>query len=83
MKEIGLFEAKTNLSKIAEMVKRTGQAVTLTKRGEPYVDLVPHQDAPAHRRSQAKVLADLEQLRQKLPKSTSKQIKADIEEGRR
>ena len=83
MKAIGLFEAKTNLSKIAETVKRTGQAVTLTKRGEPYVDLVPHQDAPVQRRSQAQVLADLDQLRQKLPKSTSKQIKADIEEGRR
>jgi prevent-host-death family protein len=83
MQEIGLFEAKTNLSKIAERVKRTGQAVTLTKRGEPYVDLVPHRVAPARRRSQAQVLAELDELRQELPKSSISQIKADIEEGRR
>jgi prevent-host-death family protein len=83
MKEIELFEAKTNLCKIAEMVKRTGQPVTLTKRGEPYVELVPHQGAPAHRRPQAQVLADLDELRQELPKSSHKQIEADIEDGRR
>lgn len=83
MKEIGLFEAKTHLSKIAETVKRTGRPVTLTRRGEPYVDLVPHQDRSVRRRPQAQVLADLDQLRQELPKGSSEQIKADIEEGRR
>jgi prevent-host-death family protein len=83
MKEIGLFEAKTNLSKIAERVKRTGQAVTLTKRGEPYVDLVPHVEEPVQRRPQAQVLADLDQLCRKVPKSNFDRIKADIEEGRR
>jgi prevent-host-death family protein len=82
MKKIGLFEAKTNLSRIAERVKRTGQAVTLTKRGEPFVDLVPHQDENADRRTQKTVLADIEKLRQELPKSTIEQIKADINEGR-
>jgi len=83
MKEIGLFEAKTNLSKIVEDVRRTGQPVTLTKRGEPYVDLVPHREASVSRRTQAQVLADLDQLRQELPKSSYQQIKAEIEEGRR
>jgi prevent-host-death family protein len=83
MKEIGLFEAKTNLSKIAERVKRTGQPVTLTKRGEPYVDLVPHQVDPPNRRSQARGLDELEKLRHELPKSNFGQIKADINKGRR
>ena len=82
MKEIGLFEAKTNLSKIAERVKRTGQPVTLTKHGEPYVDLVPHQVDPPSRRSQARVLDELDKLRRELPKSSFDQIKADINKGR-
>jgi prevent-host-death family protein len=82
MKEIGLFDAKTNLSRIAEQVRRTGQAVTLTKRGEPYVDLVPHRITSV-RRSQAQVLAELDQLRDELPKSNAARIKADIEAGRR
>jgi antitoxin (DNA-binding transcriptional repressor) of toxin-antitoxin stability system len=83
VRKIGLFEAKTNLSKIAEQVKRTGQSVTFTRRGEPYVDLVPHQNAIASRRPQAQVINELEKLRQELPKSSFEQIKADINEGRR
>jgi prevent-host-death family protein len=82
MKQIGLFDAKTNLSKIAERVRRTGQPVTLTKRGEPYVDLVPHRPTTA-RRSQARVLADLDKLRAELPKTNAAQIRAYIEAGRR
>lgn len=82
MKKIGLFEAKTNLSKIAERVRRTGQSVTLTKRGEPYVDVVPHQEEISGRRSQALVVADLDKLRRTLKKSSFEQIKADIDEGR-
>jgi prevent-host-death family protein len=83
MQEIGLFEAKTNLSKIAERVRRTGQPVTLTRRGEPYVDLVPHHDGPAPRRPQALVLAELDELCRNVPKGSFADIKADIEEGRR
>ena len=82
MKEIGLFEAKTNLSKIAERVKRTGQPVTLTKRGEPYVDLVPHQDVKLRRLPQVRVIAELEQLRKEIPKSSADQIMADVNQGR-
>jgi prevent-host-death family protein len=81
IKRIGLFDAKTNLSKIAERVRRTGQPVTLTKRGQPYVDLVPHQKIPT-RRSKMQVLAELDQLRRQMPKSSAARIKADIETGR-
>jgi prevent-host-death family protein len=83
MQEIGLFEAKTNLSKIAERVKQTGRSVTFTKRGEPYVDLVPHSEESVQQRPQGVVLAELEQLCRVLPKSSFKQLKADIEDGRR
>jgi prevent-host-death family protein len=77
MREIGLIDAKTNLSKIAERVRRTGQPITLTKRGQPYVDLVPHR-ADSARRSRAQVLAELDELRAELPKNSAAQIKADI-----
>lgn len=82
MKEIGLFEAKTNLSKIAARVRRTGQAVTLTKHGEPYVDLVPHHEEPVQRRSHSEVIAELDELSRTFPKCSYAQIKADIGEGR-
>jgi prevent-host-death family protein len=82
MKEIGLFEAKTNLSRIAEQVRRTGQPITLTKRGEPVADIVPHRPNGTGR-SKKQVLDELDKLRKELPKSSFAQIKADIEEGRR
>ena len=82
MQEIGLFEAKTNLSKIAERVRRTGQPVTLTKHGQPYVDLIPHKQSGSLTKSKAKVLAELEKLRKQLPPSSYAQIKADRDEGR-
>lgn len=83
MKTIGIFEAKTNLSKIAESVARTGQAVTFTRRGEPLVDLVPHTPSKPQRRLQSVVIADIERLRKTLPKTSLAQITAAIDEGRR
>jgi prevent-host-death family protein len=82
VKKIGLFEAKTNLSKIVEEVKRTGKSVTLTKRGEPYADIVPHQPATPQRKSQSQVIDELHEWSRSLPKSSLEQIKADISEGR-
>jgi prevent-host-death family protein len=82
MKEVGLFDAKTNLSKIAEQVRRTGEPVTLTKRGEPYVDIVPHRRSK-DRRSRKEIFADWRRLRAQLPKISSEEIKSAIEEGRR
>ena len=82
MKRIGLFEAKTNLSKIVEEVKRTGKSVTLTRRGEPYVDLVPHQPTKSQRPTREQVFEEIENLRRHLPRATLKEIKADISEGR-
>jgi prevent-host-death family protein len=82
MKKIGLAQARIHLSKIARRVKQTGKPVTLTKRGEPYVDLVPHHSTAANRRPQADVLADLEKLRRELPKSSFNQIKADASHER-
>jgi prevent-host-death family protein len=82
MRKIGLLEAKTNLSKIVEQVRQSGQPVTLTKRGEPWVDLVPHQGARP-RRSKAEVFAELDRLRRGLPKISKAEIEAAIAQVRR
>ncbi len=40
-KEIGLFEAKTRLSEVCQEVVSTGRPVRVTRRGEPWVRIVP------------------------------------------
>jgi prevent-host-death family protein len=40
-KQVGLFEAKTKLSEICAAVQKTGEAVTITKRGQPIVVISP------------------------------------------
>lgn len=41
MKDVGIFEAKTKLSELCEMVHRTGESVLVTRRGRPFVRIVP------------------------------------------
>lgn len=41
MKGVGMFEAKTKLSEICDEVHRTGESVLVTRRGKPYVRIVP------------------------------------------
>jgi len=41
MKAIGIFEIKTKLSQICEDVARTNEEVLVTKRGRPFVRIVP------------------------------------------
>ncbi len=83
MKVIGVFDAKTRFSEIAQQVKESGQAVRITKRGEEMVDITPIPSRPAGRRSREQAFAALAELRHTLPKTTLKQIKADIALGRR
>jgi prevent-host-death family protein len=54
MAEVGLFQAKTHLSKLVERVER-GEEVTLTRRGRPVARLVP----PAAPRPSEDEIADL------------------------
>jgi prevent-host-death family protein len=37
VKTVGIFEAKTKLSSLCDEVKRSGESVTLSRRGEPLV----------------------------------------------
>lgn len=41
MKSLGLFDVKTRLSELCQQVADTGESVTVTKRGKPFVRIVP------------------------------------------
>lgn len=41
MKTVGLFEAKTKLSALCDAVVEQGEALLITRRGTPWVKLVP------------------------------------------
>lgn len=41
MPTVNVYEAKTQLSKLLEMVER-GESVTIARAGRPVADLVPH-----------------------------------------
>ena len=45
MKKLGLFEAKTKFSEVCDEVARTGQSVTVTRRGKPLVRIDPVNEA--------------------------------------
>lgn len=78
-----MFDAKTRFSEIARRVKETGQPVRITNRGEEMVDIVPIGSRSENRRSKGEALVELSRLRKTFPKSSIKQINADIAEGRR
>jgi antitoxin (DNA-binding transcriptional repressor) of toxin-antitoxin stability system len=76
---VGAFEAKTQLSKLLELVRK-GERVVITKHGVPVAELT----APVTRRAvdPSKVAAELKALRRRT-KSGPVTIKSMIEDGRR
>ncbi|HEX8342045.1 MAG TPA: type II toxin-antitoxin system prevent-host-death family antitoxin [Tepidisphaeraceae bacterium] len=86
MAQIGLYEAKMRLSELAKRVSETGEPITLTKRGKPFVDLVPHinPDEVERRGRMTKWLAELSEFHKAhpSPKEGIDQLLADIAEGR-
>ena len=54
MKEVGSYEAKTNLAALLRSVA-AGERIVITRSGKPVADLIPHRcdnDEPAHTISQ-------------------------------
>lgn len=75
--EVGAYEAKTNLSRLLEMVER-GERITLTRHGRPVAMLVPVED----KRVPEDVVRDLREFRRgrSLGDLSVSQM---VEEGRR
>jgi prevent-host-death family protein len=77
--EVGAFEAKTQLSKLLELVRR-GERVIITKHGVPVAELVPPGPGPAA--DPSAIFDELKEIRQRT-KSGPDSIKSMIGEGRR
>lgn len=77
MKQIGVYEAKTQLPRLLDEVER-GETITITRHGRPVARLVP---LGGRRRSVQKAIEALEMFRQThtLGDVTIKEL---IEEGR-
>ena len=83
MDEIGVFEARNNLSALLDRVEQ-GEEITITRNGKPVARLVAA--APAHDVERAREAgARMRAFRDSLPKDTLKglTIRQLIEEGRR
>jgi prevent-host-death family protein len=77
--EVGVFDAKTNLSQLIERVEQ-GQSIVITRHGAPVARLVPYEDVLDRERVREAVQGLLDFKGAKLPKGfTLKQL---IKEGR-
>ncbi|HNO76811.1 MAG TPA: type II toxin-antitoxin system Phd/YefM family antitoxin [Phycisphaerae bacterium] len=80
--QIGIFEAKTHFSEVVDRVVREGRTITVTRRGEPVVDIIPTGARNGMQMSRAEALSALQQLRDEVPKMSRKEILDLIAEGR-
>jgi prevent-host-death family protein len=78
MKEVGIYEAKTQLPRLVSEVER-GESVTITRHGKPVARLVPLR---ARERSVDEVIEEIRKFR-KGNRLDGISIRELIEEGRR
>ena len=78
MKEVGVYEAKTHLTRLLNDVER-GEQITITRHGKPVAELVP---VARKRRSVAETIEAIKKFR-KGNRLDGVSIKELIEEGRR
>ena len=77
MKEIGSYEAKTNLPELLRRVEN-GETFTITNRGKPVADLVP-----SHRSAQLKVQTAINNILEAKKHPVSDKTLADFKESGR
>ena len=82
MERVGMFEAKTHFSEIVDRVVREGQAVTVTRRGEPVVDITPTRVRSSTGMTRQQALEELDRLRGEVPKMSRDEIADLIAQGR-
>jgi len=82
MTEIGIFDAKTRFSELIEQVSRTGQPITVTKRGKPVAQIGPVAPPRMSEQERKAAFAALKKLRATLPPVEPGQIREWIDEGR-
>jgi prevent-host-death family protein len=81
--QIGISEAKTHFSEIVERVLRDGRTITVTRRGEPVVEIAPCQEKVTRARmTKEEALEALRELQARLPRMTWDEIVETTDEGR-
>ena len=58
-----MFEAKTHFSEIVQRVLKEGRPITITRRGQPVVDITPTQSQRTGRMSRQEALMEFGKLR--------------------
>ncbi|MGV3634618.1 MAG: type II toxin-antitoxin system Phd/YefM family antitoxin [Pseudorhodoplanes sp.] len=84
MKHVGIFEAKTNLSRLIEQVEK-GQDVVITRHGKPVAKLVRARAelTPQQIAERKDAIEKLQQIASELKiNATQQEIKSWINEGR-
>ena len=84
MKTVGIFEAKTNLSRLIEQVEN-GEIVTITRNGKPVARLtrVPAVPTPEEIERRKAAVLRLNEIAARLKvNATQEEIKSWINEGR-
>lgn len=79
MKSVGIYEAKTHLTRLIEEVER-GDSITITRHGRPVARLVP--EPPTKHRSIRETIEAIEEFRRGHPLGDVT-IRELIDEGRR
>ncbi len=83
IERIGIFEAKTHFSEIVDRVAREGRPITVTRRGEPVVDITPIGKQREGRLSLAEAREELARLRQEVAPMSAEEVVALAHEGRK
>lgn len=84
MKHVGMFEAKTHLSRLIDKVEK-GEEVVITRHGKPVAKLVRAETklTPEQIKERRDAIASLREIGRRLNlRLTHEEIKRSIEEGR-
>ena len=66
MREVGVLEAKTQLSSLIETIEAGGEGVVITRRGKPVARLSAAHSEPKRRYSGAELVAMSQALRERI-----------------
>ena len=83
MDKIGMFDAKTRFSQIVEQVQATGQPVTITKRGQPVVDIIPTHTRDQTRMGRPEAFDVVARIHERIGPVKRGEIREMIHAGRR
>ncbi len=81
-RKVGIFDAKTKFSELVGQVCSSGQAVTVTNRGKPVVDIAPVRADKDFSMTREQAFQEIARLRTEIPAVSKLDIRELIEEGR-